>query len=72
MILEAKNVEYVYKSQKDRKVLGNISMQFDEKKFYAIIGASGAGKTTLLSLLAGLDRPTGGTRSEERRVGKEC
>ena len=31
MILEAKNVEYVYKSQKDRKVLGNISMQFDEK-----------------------------------------
>ena len=61
MILEAKNVEYMYKSQKERKVLDNISVQFDEKKFYTIIGASGAGKTTLLSLLAGLDSPTGGT-----------
>lgn len=61
MILEAKNVEYAYKSQKERTVLDNISVQFDEKKFYTIIGASGAGKTTLLSLLAGLDSPTGGT-----------
>ena len=47
MILEAKNIEYVYKSQKDRKVLGDISVRFEEKKFYAIIGASGAGKTHL-------------------------
>ena len=60
MILEAKNIEYVYKSQKDRKVLGDISVRFEEKKFYTIIGASGAGKTTLLSLLAGLDSPTRG------------
>ncbi len=60
MILEAKNVEYAYKSQKERKVLNNISVRFEEKKFYTIIGASGAGKTTLLSLLAGLDSPTGG------------
>ena len=58
MILEAKNVEYAYKSQKERKVLNNISVRFEEKKFYTIIGASGAGKTTLLSLLAGLDSPT--------------
>ena len=61
MILEAKNVEYMYKSQKERKILNNISVGFEEKKFYAIIGASGAGKTTLLSLLAGLDSPTKGT-----------
>ncbi len=61
MILEAKNVEYAYKSQKERKVLDNISVRFEEKKFYTIIGASGAGKTTFLSLLAGLDSPTGGT-----------
>ena len=44
----------------------------------AIVGASGSGKTTLLQLLGGLDLPTRGTvhiagsRSEERRVGKEC
>ena len=61
MILEARNVEYAYKSQKERKVLDNISVRFEEKKFYTIIGASGAGKTTLLSLLAGLDSPTEGT-----------
>ncbi len=61
MILEAKNVEYTYKSHKERKILDNVSVRFEEKKFYAIIGASGAGKTTLLSLLAGLDSPAGGT-----------
>ena len=61
MILEANNVEYAYKSHKERKILDNVSVRFEEKKFYAIIGASGAGKTTLLSLLAGLDSPAGGT-----------
>lgn len=60
MILEARNVEYAYKSQMGRKVLDNISIQFEEEKFYTIIGSSGAGKTTLLSLLAGLDSPTAG------------
>ena len=60
MILEAKNVEYVYKSQMERKILDNISIQFQEEKFYTIIGSSGAGKTTFLSLLAGLDSPTAG------------
>lgn len=33
MILEARNVEYAYQSQKDRKVLDNISVQFEEKRF---------------------------------------
>ena len=61
MILEARNVQYAYKSQRERKVLVNVSVRFEEKKFYAIIGTSGAGKTTLLALLAGLDSPTGGT-----------
>lgn len=61
MILEVKNVEYAYKSQKGRKVLENISARFEEKKFYTIVGVSGAGKTTFLSLLAGLDSPTGGS-----------
>ena len=37
MILEAKNVEYAYKSQKERKVLDNISVRFEEKKFYTCL-----------------------------------
>ena len=52
MVLEVKNVNYAYKSQKGKEILKNVSMQFEEKKFYTIVGASGAGKTTFLSLLA--------------------
>lgn len=61
MILEVKDVDYAYKSKKSRKILNHVSMQFEEKKFYAIVGPSGAGKTTFLSLMAGLDRPTAGS-----------
>jgi ABC-type uncharacterized transport system ATPase subunit len=42
-----------------------------KSRFAAVIGPSGAGKTTLLRLLAGLDRPDGGTvdfRGEPRRA----
>ncbi len=60
MVLEVKNVNYAYKSQKGKEILKNISMKFEEKKFYTIVGASGAGKTTFLSLLAGLDMPVRG------------
>lgn len=61
MILEVKDVDYAYKSQKSKMILNQVSIKFEEKKFYTIIGASGAGKTTLLSLLAGLDTPVKGT-----------
>ena len=61
MILEVKDVDYTYKSQKNKQILNHVSIQFDEGKFYTIIGPSGAGKTTLLSLLAGLDSPVKGT-----------
>ena len=61
MVLEVKNVRYSYKSQKEKEILKNVSMQFEEKKFYTIVGASGSGKTTFLSLLAGLDMPVRGT-----------
>lgn len=60
MVLEVKNVQYSYKSQKEKEILKNVSMQFEEKKFYTVVGASGAGKTTFLSLLAGLDMPVKG------------
>lgn len=61
MILEVKNIDYAYKTQKDKKVLDQVSMQFEEGKFYTIVGSSGAGKTTFLSLLAGLDTPISGS-----------
>lgn len=61
MILEVKHVDYAYKSQKTKQILNNISITFDEKKFYTIVGPSGVGKTTFLSLLAGLDTPVKGS-----------
>lgn len=61
MILEVKNIDYAYKSQKTKQVLNHVSMQFEEGRFYTIVGPSGAGKTTFLSLLAGLDSPIRGS-----------
>ena len=60
-ILQAQNVHYIYQSkyQKVHAVKG-IDFEFEEGKFYAIVGKSGCGKTTFLSLLAGLDLPTEG------------
>lgn len=60
MILEVKNISYAYKSQKQKLILNNVSMTFNEGTFYTIVGPSGSGKTTFLSLLAGLDSPIHG------------
>lgn len=61
MILEVKCVDYSYRSQREKHILSQVSIGFEEQTFYAVTGASGAGKTTFLSLLAGLDVPVSGT-----------
>ncbi|GAB3822022.1 ABC transporter ATP-binding protein [Kribbella italica] len=40
--------------------LADVSVQFGQGRFTAIMGPSGSGKSTLLHCLAGLDRPTSG------------
>ncbi len=57
-IMKICNVQYSYDGNK--KVLKNISAEFEAEKIYAILGPSGCGKTTLLSLLGGLDHPSRG------------
>lgn len=57
-ILALNKVSYSYSNGKE--VLNNINMNFEQGKFYTILGVSGSGKSTLLSLLAGLDEPKSG------------
>ena len=59
--LSAKNLTKVY-GEKETSVtaLDNITIDFKENQFTAIMGPSGSGKSTLLHCLAGLDRPSSG------------
>ena len=47
----------------DRTVLSDFSLTLPDRGITALQGPSGCGKTTLLRLLAGLERPQGGTTS---------
>jgi len=42
-------------------VLQGIDLEIPEGAYIALMGPSGSGKTTLLNLVAGIDRPTGGS-----------
>ena len=46
-----------------RPVLAGINLSLSPGEYVAIVGESGVGKSTLLNLIAGLDRPDGGTLS---------
>lgn len=56
--LQLDNVSYAY-TKGGKRVLKNISHDFQAGKVHAITGPSGAGKTTLLSLISGLATPHG-------------
>jgi sulfonate transport system ATP-binding protein len=45
----------------DRVVLDHLDLTIADEELVVLLGPSGCGKTTLLRLLAGLDRPDGGT-----------
>jgi putative ABC transport system ATP-binding protein len=60
-ILELKNVNKIYNaSEVHVHAVNNVSLDFTEAEFAAIVGPSGSGKTTLLNLIGGLDMPTSG------------
>lgn len=56
------------KSFGPKKVLDDVSVCFPGGTVTALLGLNGAGKTTLLRLIAGLDRPDGGTVTVDGRA----
>lgn len=60
-LIKASNLTKVYhKTAVPVHAVNDISLEFREGEFTAIVGPSGCGKTTLLNMLGGLDRPTSG------------
>jgi putative ABC transport system ATP-binding protein len=60
-ILEIINVSKIYnESEVQVNAVNDVTLDFQEAEFAAIVGPSGSGKTTLLNLIGGLDNPTSG------------
>ncbi|MFE4518219.1 ABC transporter ATP-binding protein [Kitasatospora sp. NPDC056783] len=51
----------VHKEFGDAKALDGVDLRIRAGEAVAVMGPSGCGKSTLLNMVAGLDRPTGGT-----------
>jgi len=67
-LVQINNVRKVY--QRDAfevPVLNGITVDVPRGDFLALMGPSGSGKTTLLNLIAGIDRPTGGSITVDGR-----
>jgi putative ABC transport system ATP-binding protein len=60
-VLELKKVNKIYDgSEIPVHAVNDVTLDFAEAEFVAIVGPSGSGKTTLLNLIGGLDMPTSG------------
>lgn len=52
--------KYYGEGENITKALDGVSLEIEEGKFVAIVGASGSGKSTLLNMIGGLDTPSSG------------
>jgi putative ABC transport system ATP-binding protein len=60
-VLDIRNVHKIYnESEIQVHAVNDVTLEFQEGEFAAIVGPSGSGKTTLLNLIGGLDNPTSG------------
>lgn len=68
MIIEAKEISKIYGSDENKVVaLNKVNLEIASSDFISIMGPSGSGKSTLLHLLSGLDKPTSGSLSYDRK-----
>lgn len=60
-IIDIRNVSKIYnETEVEVRAVNNVTLEFSEGEFAAIVGPSGSGKTTLLNLIGGLDTPSSG------------
>jgi NitT/TauT family transport system ATP-binding protein len=61
MIIDLQQVALTYQSPDGEvEALRDVSFGMEDGEFVSIVGPSGCGKSTLLSLIAGLEKPSGG------------
>ncbi|MCI0340761.1 MAG: ABC transporter ATP-binding protein, partial [Planctomycetales bacterium] len=61
-VVEVRNLRKVYRRGGSEIVpLRDVTLDVAGGEFLALMGPSGSGKTTLLNVIAGIDRPTGGS-----------
>jgi putative ABC transport system ATP-binding protein len=61
-LIECRNLTRIYtRGGVEVRPLDELNLDVQRGEFAALMGPSGSGKTTLLNLIAGIDRPTGGT-----------
>ena len=63
--LRVKNLTKVYNG---KKVLDNITFSVEDGEFLSILGSSGCGKTTLLRIIIGIESPTEGKITKNRKI----
>lgn len=67
-MISVTNLRKVYgKKQSQFVALDDVSLEIPSGKSVAIVGKSGSGKSTLMHIMSGLDRPTSGTITVDKR-----
>ena len=60
-VIKTTNLSKVYtETAVPVNALKNVSLEFRQGEFTAVVGPSGSGKTTFLNVIGGLDKPSGG------------
>ena len=57
----------IRKTYGDVVAVDDVDLEIARGEFFTMLGPSGSGKTTTLRLIAGFERPDGGTRPPRRR-----